>query len=121
MLRKGSLSQRVAVLAESAAWTLHKAVAERVEENLLRGRHLDRPRALTGDQLRNFGIEITADREKVASMAFLFGVSWSTLWRAVARSAARGFASRDRQERGGEDEAKRHPLVGRSEDTGAAG
>ena len=48
-----------------------------------RGRHLGRPRALTGAQLRKAEEEITADRETTASMAALLGVSRSTLWRGL--------------------------------------
>ena len=48
-----------------------------------RGRHLGRPRALTGAQLRKARDEIAADRETTASMATLLGVSRSTLWRAL--------------------------------------
>ena len=49
----------------------------------VRGRHLGRPRALTGAQLAKAAGEIAADRETVASMAALFGVNRSTLWRAL--------------------------------------
>lgn len=48
-----------------------------------RGRHLGRPMKLTGAQLRKAEEEIGADRETVASMATLFGVDRSTLWRAM--------------------------------------
>lgn len=48
-----------------------------------RGRHLGRPRALTGAQLHKARDEIAADRETTASMATLLGVSRSTLWRAL--------------------------------------
>ncbi|WP_446740777.1 recombinase family protein [Sphingomonas sp. CFBP 13733] len=48
-----------------------------------RGRHLGRPRALTGAQLRKARDEIAADRETTASMTTLLGVSRSTLWRAL--------------------------------------
>ncbi len=48
-----------------------------------RGRHLGRPRALTGAQLAKAAGEIAADRETVAGMATLFGVNRSTLWRAL--------------------------------------
>ncbi|WP_010165439.1 recombinase family protein [Sphingomonas sp. PAMC 26617] len=48
-----------------------------------RGRHLGRPRALTGAQLSKARDEIAADRETTASMAALLGVSRSTLWRAL--------------------------------------
>ena len=41
----------------------------------MRGRHLRRPRALTGAQLAKAAVEIAADRETVASMAALFGVT----------------------------------------------
>jgi len=48
-----------------------------------RGRHLGRPIKLTGAQLRKAAEEIGADRETVSSMATLFGVNRSTLWRAM--------------------------------------
>ena len=48
-----------------------------------RGRHLGRPIKLTGAQLRKAEEEIGADRETVSSMAILFGVNRSTLWRAM--------------------------------------
>ena len=48
-----------------------------------RGRHLGRPRTLTSAQLAKAADEIAADRETVASMADLFGVNRSTLWRAM--------------------------------------
>ena len=48
-----------------------------------RGRHLGRPTKLTGAQLRKAEEEIGADREIVSSMAILFGVNRSTLWRAM--------------------------------------
>lgn len=49
----------------------------------IRGRHLDRPRALTSAQLHKAKEEIAADRETTASMAALLGVSRSPLWRAL--------------------------------------
>lgn len=49
----------------------------------VRGRHLGRPRALTGAQLAKAAGEIAADRETIASMAALLGVNRSTLWRAL--------------------------------------
>ena len=49
----------------------------------VRGRHLGRPRVLTGVQLAKAVGEIAADRETIASMAALFGVNRSTLWRAL--------------------------------------
>jgi len=48
-----------------------------------RGRHLGRPRVLSGAQLDKAREEIAGDRETTASMASLLGVSRSTLWRAL--------------------------------------
>ena len=48
-----------------------------------RGRHLGRPRVLSGAQLDKAREEIATDRETAASMASLLGVSRSTLWRAL--------------------------------------
>lgn len=54
----------------------------------VRGRHLGRPRVLTSAQLAKAATEIAADRETVASMAALFGVNRSTLWRALRDRAS---------------------------------
>ena len=48
-----------------------------------RGRHLGRPVKLTAAQLRKAEEEIGAGRKTVSSMAILFGVNRSTLWRAM--------------------------------------
>lgn len=48
-----------------------------------RGKHVGRPRALTGQQIRHAKQLIEAGDETLASAASLFGVGKSTLWRAL--------------------------------------
>jgi DNA invertase Pin-like site-specific DNA recombinase len=69
------------------ALTMRSLIVERTRAGMraarTRGRHLGRPVKLTGAKLRKAEEEIAAGREILASMAGLFGVDRSTLWRAI--------------------------------------
>jgi DNA invertase Pin-like site-specific DNA recombinase len=61
-----------------------------IEAAKRRGKHLGRPRKLTAEQLRYAREQIAAEKETTNSMATIFNVAPTTVWRALQRSTVNG-------------------------------